>query len=145
MLNLICNCSLCCNKCKCYRIATDVGEVLPSSVTEYKHSHVMVRFWYSICFSSGPPGVGFVSKSLRGALILEIACTFHLFTEQTVPEKLMKSRIHEPKATWTLCAGLMFDFGRLTHVCMLRLSEVGGCLTAARVKHLGYCCVLLNV
>lgn len=107
MFNTVCNCSQYFNEYNCYRSATDVRDILPSSVSECKHSHVMG--WYSICYYSVPPGVGFVHKGLRGALILEIACTFDPFTEQTFSWKT-------DGASHTCGPGLMFDFGRLTHV-----------------------------
>lgn len=38
-----------CNEYKCYRTPADVREVLPSSATEYKHSHVIVRGFDTPC------------------------------------------------------------------------------------------------
>ncbi len=88
--------------------------------------------WYSICYSSVPPGVGFVHKGLRGALILEIACTFDPFTEQTFLKNWW--------SLYTSGLGLMFDFGRLTHVSKLAGCQEDVCRSEAGGKlqlHLG--------
>lgn len=73
-----------CNENKHYRTSTDVREVLPSSATQSKHSHVIVRGFDTLCVFSGVPwGVGCVNSGICAVLILEIARTFDLFTEHT--------------------------------------------------------------
>lgn len=75
-----------------------------------------------MCFSSVPPGVGFVNKGLRGAPILEIACTFDLFTEQTFS-------LETVEALHTCSLGLMYVQANVwfwqAYTCIRRR---GGCL-----------------
>lgn len=67
---------------------TDVGDVLPSSATESKHSRdcwCCLSMHCVFCYSGVPRGVACVNSGIRRAPILEIAHTFDLFTEHTFP------------------------------------------------------------
>lgn len=68
-----------------------------------------------MCFSRVPPDVGYVNKSLNGVLVLEIACTFDLFAEQTFfffcffslqkEKKIMKASSTCGLGLMCICAG----------------------------------------
>lgn len=65
-------------------------------------------------FSSVPPGVGFVNKGLREAMILEIACTFDPFTEQIFFCKTEEASHTCGLGLMYCVCRLMFDLGRST-------------------------------
>lgn len=115
--------------------------MLPSAVTEYKHSHVMVR-WFDVCFSSVPPAADFVNKAWCGAPTLEIACTFDLFKEQTFMWKIDEASRKCGLGAYG-CAHVWFLAG--LHMCIYRLSEARGSLPGASVKQLVRFCSIWAV